>query len=84
MFLYRYYLDFFYSNCVFVPGPLNSSLLCDKAAQEKWAIWNLKSGLGSLPLTIKNKLIGDGVKIKSNTTCSQLERTQDGFIVSFF
>ena len=84
MFLCRYNQGVFYANRVFALGPVKNSLLCDKAAQEKWAIWNLKSGLGSLPLTIKDKLLGDGVKIKTNTTCSQLERTQDGFIVSFF
>lgn len=61
---------------------MRDSVLCRKADDQKWAMWNLKAGLKTIPEAIHKKLIDDGVDIRTNTACNRLEKTDSGFIVS--
>ena len=56
--------------------------MCRKAVDEKWAMWSLKDGLGSLTSALHDNLLKQGVDVRTNCGCTGIERNGDGLLVS--
>ncbi|XP_067936062.1 protoporphyrinogen oxidase-like [Watersipora subatra] len=64
-----------------VVGRVKNSVLCRRALDEKWAMWNLQSGLGALPTALHKKLLEQGADVRTGCACTQLEWKDDRFLV---
>jgi len=63
-------------------GVVTDSVLCRKAVDEKWAMWNFDTGIQTLVDAITTDLTNQGVDIRTNCPCTGLQKTGSGFLVS--
>lgn len=49
------------------------SQLIERAIKERWALWNFRSGLQTLPKTLSERLTEIGVHILKNTPCTSVK-----------
>jgi len=62
-------------------GVIKESAVCRRAKDEKWAMWNFKSGLQTLPNALHTALLDQGTELKMDTSCTKLEKSGQGFLV---
>uniref|UniRef100_A0A6A7FRL0 Protoporphyrinogen oxidase n=1 Tax=Hirondellea gigas TaxID=1518452 RepID=A0A6A7FRL0_9CRUS len=61
--------------------PLLKNELVRKARTEKWAVWSMTSGIGTLVDSLTNRLILDGVEIRKNSKVDTIKSDRGKMII---